>query len=247
MSLPFIGALFYTLISVALTTGAFTLLYIAVPNRIVDWRDAAWGGLVAAIAFEIAKRLFAIFVAKFPTYTVVYGALAAMPIFLVWVYVSWLITLLGAVIAASLPVVKYERWWHVATPGSAFVDAMAVLETLHEARIHGGSAAVDAGMIRARTRLGFDESENLLQKMHNVGWVGRIKTEMPKGVQWGKRITEGLDSWALLANPAQLTMADVYRLFMFDPAGNPVLAKQVENVIEQGLKQSLADYFARKE
>ena len=128
MSVPFVGALFYTLVSVTLTTGAFTLLYMAVPNRFVDWRDAAWGGLVAAIAFEIAKRLFAVFVTKFPTYTVLYGALAAMPIFLVWIYVSWMITLVGAVIAAALPVVKYERWWHVATPGSAFVDAMALLE-----------------------------------------------------------------------------------------------------------------------
>lgn len=247
MRVPFVGALFYTLVSVMLTTGAFTLLYIAVPNRFVDWRDAVWGGLVAAIAFEIAKRLFAIFVTKFPTYTVVYGALAAMPIFLVWIYVSWWITLGGAVIAASLPVVKYERWWHVATPASAFVDAMAVLETLHEARAHGGSAAVDAGMIRSRTRLGFDESESLLQKMLDAGWVGRIKTELPKRIQWGKRVTEGMDSWTLLANPQQLTMADVYRLFMFDPSGNPVLARQVESVIERGLSQSLAVHFARGE
>lgn len=247
MRVPFVGALFYTLVSVMLTTGAFTLLYIVVPNRFVDWRDAAWGGLVAAIAFEIAKRLFAIFVTKFPTYTVVYGALAAMPIFLVWIYVSWLITLVGAVIAASLPVVKYERWWHVATPASAFVDAMAVLETLYEARTHGGSAAVDADMIRSRTRLGFDESESLLQKMLDAGWVGRIKTELPKRIQWGKRVTEGMDSWTLLANPQQLTMADVYRLFMFDPSGNPVLARQVESVIERGLSQSLAVHFARGE
>src|SRR5881397_3350792 len=66
---PLIGAVFYTAISILLTTGAFTLLYVAVPNRLVDWRDAAWGGLLAALAFEVAKRLFAIFIARFPTYT----------------------------------------------------------------------------------------------------------------------------------------------------------------------------------
>jgi membrane protein len=247
MSVPLLGAVFYTLVSVALTMGAFTLLYMAVPNRLIDWRDAAWGGLVAAIAFEMAKRLFAVFVIKFPTYTIVYGALAAMPIFLVWIYVSWLITLVGAVIAASLPVVKYERWWHVATPASAFVDAIAVLKVLHEARTAGASAAVDANMIRSRTRLGFDESENLLEKMLEAGWVGRIKSQLPRRVQWGKRITEGMDSWALLANPEQLTMADVYRLFMFDPAGNPELARQVEHAIEQGLGQTLGAYFSRGE
>jgi len=242
---PFVGDVFYTLISVFLTTSTFGLLYMAVPNRFVDWRDAAWGALVAAIAFEIAKRLFAIFVAKFSTYAVVYGALAALPIFLIWVYVSWLITLVGAVIAASLPVIRYERWWHKATPGTAFVDAMAVLGELHAAREGGGSAAVDATMLRERTRLGFDESEALLQKMLDAGWVGRIKVDRPARRQWGKRITEGMDSWALLANPHQITLADVYRLFMFDGSANPALATQVEAAIERGLDETLTAYFRR--
>ena len=243
-SLPFIGALFYTLVSVILTSCAFTMLYVGVPNRYIDWRDAAWGGLVAAVAFEIAKRTFAVFVTKFPTYTVLYGAVAALPIFLVWIYLSWLITLLGAVIAAALPVVKYERWWHVATPGSAFIDAMSVLQVLHEARAAGTSAAVDASTIRARTRLGFDESESLLDQMLEAGWVGRVKTDVPGRMQWGKRIAEGMDRWTLLANPQQLMMADVYRLFAFNASGNLALAKQVESAIEQGLQVTLAEYFA---
>jgi membrane protein len=243
---PFIGVVFYTLISVTLTTGAFTLLYVLVPNRLIDWRDAACGGVLAAIAFEITKRLFALFVANFPTYTVVYGALAAMPIFLVWIYLGWLITLTGAVVAAALPIVKYERWWHVAAPGSAFVDAMALLKVLYEARTYGEAAMVDTTMIRARTRLGFDESENLLQKMLDAGWVGRIKAESPKRVQFGKRITDGLDRWTLLVNPDQLKLADVYRLFVFEASGNAALAKQVESAVEQGLNQTLAAHFDGK-
>ncbi|RJG05705.1 YihY family inner membrane protein [Noviherbaspirillum cavernae] len=242
---PLLGTVFYTLISILLTTGAFTLLYIAVPNRIIDWRDAACGGLVAAAAFEIAKRIFVVFVAKFPTYTVVYGALAAMPIFLVWIYLSWLIILLGAVIAAALPVVKYERWWHVAAPGSAFVDAMSVLGVLYEARENGNIAAVDAEAIRARTHLGFDESEALLEKMLDAGWVGRLKAEGAKRAQWGKRITQGLDHWTLLANPHQLTLAEIYRMFVFNPPGNPKLVVHVEEVVARGLNQPLADYFSR--
>jgi membrane protein len=246
---PFIGAVFYTLISLALTTGAFTLLYMAVPNRFIDWRDAVWGGAVAAVAFEIAKRLFAVFVTQFPTYTVVYGALAALPIFLVWIYVSWLITLIGAVIAASLPVIKYERWWHVMTPATAFLDAMAVLEILYEAREHSGSAAVDANMIRAKTRIGFDESEMLLQKMQSAGWVGRVTpdeaTRTQWRTQWGKRITEGMDMWTLLANPHQLTLADVYRLFLFDTSLNAGLARHVEAAIERGLDETFTAYFRR--
>ncbi len=239
-----IGPFVYTLISVLLTTGAFTLLYIAVPNRLVDWRDAMWGGLLAGIAFEIAKRLFAFYILKFPTYTVIYGAVAAIPIFLIWIYLFWMITLAGALLAAALPVVKYERWWHVPKPGSAFVDAMAVLKVLHQARTSGKSAAVDAHAIRAQTRLGFDESESLLIKMLDAGWVGRIKLEVPKRVQWGKYITGGLDRWALMANPQQLKVADVYRLFVFNAMHNVALAKQVEAAVEQGLSQTLAEHFA---
>jgi membrane protein len=244
-SVPFIGVVFYTLVSVTLTTGAFTLLYVLVPNRLINWRDAACGAALAAIAFEVTKRLFAVFVANFPTYTVVYGALAAMPIFLVWIYLGWLITLTGAVVAAALPIVKYERWWHVAAPGSAFVDAMALLKVLYDARSHGKSAMVDTTAMRISTRLGFDEVESLLQQMLDAGWVGRIKAESPKRVQFGKRITDGLDRWALLANPDQLKLADVYRLFVFDATGNAVLAKQVESAVEQGLNETLAAHFER--
>jgi len=216
-----------------------------VPNRLVEWRDALCGGLLAALAFEVVKRLFAVFVVKVPTYTVVYGAVAAFPIFLVWLYLGWLITLGGAVVVAALPIVKYERWWHVPQPGSAFVDAMALLAVLYEARTFADSALVDSKLIRTKTRLGFDEAETLLVKMLDAGWVGRLKVEGPKRVQWGKRITDGLDRWTLLANPQQLALADVYRMFVFDAASNEILAKKVECAVEQGLQQSLAEYFSQ--
>jgi membrane protein len=243
MTLPFVGAFIDSTVSIGLTTTAFTLLYMVIPNRFVDWRDAAWGGFIAAIAFEIGKRGFTIFVTRFGSYTVIYGALAAIPIFLLWIYISWLIILVCAVITAALPVVKYERWWHVASPGSAFVDAMAVLKVLVDARMTGPTAATDATIIRTHTRLGFDESENLLETMLEAGWVGRIKTDMPYRRQWGKRITEGMDNWTLLANPQQLKVADVYRLFVFCAADNLNLARQVEQAVEQGLDQSLAAHF----
>jgi len=241
--LPLARAMLYTLVSILLTGGAFTLLYRAVPNRVVDWRDALCGGLLAAVAFEIAKRIFVVFVTRFPSYTVIYGTLAAMPIFLLWIYVSWLITLIGAVLAASLPVVRYERWWHVGRPGAAFMDAMAVLQVLYEAREGKEGADIDAAAIRARTRIGFDESEALLEKMLEAGWVGRIRPDLSRRSRFGKR--RGLDAWALLANPARLRLADVYRLFVFDTGRNAPLAKQVESAVEQGLDQTLAAHFRR--
>jgi len=82
---------------------AFLLLYTVVPNYPVRARDAAIGGAVAMVLFEVAKRGFALFVVSFPTYRLLYGALAALPIFLLWLYISWVVILLGAVIAAVLP------------------------------------------------------------------------------------------------------------------------------------------------
>jgi len=242
LKLPLLGAVTFTLVSLALTAGAFTLLYMVVPNRFIDWRDAACGGLLAAIAFELSKRLFAVFIASFPTYTVLYGALAAIPLFLVWIYLGWLITLVGATLTAALPVVRYERWWHVALPGSAFIDALSLLEVLHQAR-SGDSAAVSAAELRAHTRIGFEESERLMQQMLDAGWVGRIRHESARRVQFGKRETVGLDSWTLLANPVQLKLADVYRMFVFTATDQMPLSQAVEAAVEQGLQQTLADYF----
>jgi len=247
---PFLGALFYTLISVLLTTGAFTLLYVSVPNRMVDWRDALCGGLLAAVALEIAKRAFALYIAAFPTYTVIYGAVAAVPIFLLWIYLFWMITLVGALLAAALPLVKYERWWHVARPGSAFVDAMALLKVLFDARIHGESAGVNASLMRLKTRLGFDESESLLQRMLDAGWVGRLNPDLPRRVQWRQRFklggsspATGLERWVLLANPDELRLADVYRMFVFEPDADIALVRMAENAVEQALSQTLAAFF----
>lgn len=262
-AVPFFGELFYTLISVLLTMGAFTLLYTTVPNRQVDWRDAAWGGMVAAIAFEMAKRGFGIYIREFPTYSRIYGALAALPIFLVWIYLSWLITLVGALIVAALPVIKYERWWYEAVPGGAFVDAMAILKVLHTACHVGDTALVSAQAIRERTRLGFDEIDTLLEQMVKEGWVGKVNVEAPVRVQFAKRVSGGADHWVLLANLSKVTLADVYRLFVF--GGMPVnagtasesddpldaaarqqgaaLARQVETAVEEGLGLTLVEHF----
>lgn len=85
-----------------LSWAALTALYILVPNRPVALAPALAGGLLAGIAFELAKRGFALFVTGFPTYTLIYGAFAGLLIFLIWVYLSWLIVLVGATFTATL-------------------------------------------------------------------------------------------------------------------------------------------------
>jgi membrane protein len=100
---PGAGAVVLAVAPVVLTAIAFTLMYLIVPNRRVRMVDAAIGGVAAAVLFEVMKRAFALYVANFPNYKLIYGAFAAVPIFLVWVYLSWVVTLLGAVIAAMVP------------------------------------------------------------------------------------------------------------------------------------------------
>jgi membrane protein len=267
-AVPFLGTLFYSVVSVALTTGAYALLYMTVPNRWVDWRDALWGGLVAAIAFEVAKRVFAIFIRQFPTYAIIYGALAALPLFLLWMYLSWLITLVGALLTAALPVVKYERWWYEPVPGGAFVDAMAILKVLHGGASLSGTALVTGAQIRAHTRIGYDEMTELLERMVAAGWVGRVHAEESAQAIWGRGAREGFEGWVLLIDPGAVRLADVYRLFVFGGLGidsmgpgpgpgsgaeaalaSPLaldtagLARQVEAAVEVGLEETLAAHF----
>ena len=84
------------------TTAALTLLYALVPACPVPWRYALVGAGAAAVAFEAAKHGFAFYLTKVPTYELVYGALAALPVFLIWIYLCWLIVLAGAAITATL-------------------------------------------------------------------------------------------------------------------------------------------------
>lgn len=83
-------------------TGAAVLLYTVVPNAPVRWRYAVIGGVFAAVLIEVAKRIFAYSMKTFTSYQVIYGAVAGLPIFLVWIYISWVVVLLGAVVVATL-------------------------------------------------------------------------------------------------------------------------------------------------
>jgi membrane protein len=88
----------------------FFLLYQLIPHARVPWRHAAVGGIAAALLFEAAKELFAYYVRYGPTYNVLYGAFAALPFFLLWVFLSWLVILFGAELTASLACWRDRSW-----------------------------------------------------------------------------------------------------------------------------------------
>lgn len=89
-------------LAVAVATLALTLVYVLVPARRVPLRAAFAGALCAAIAFETAKAGFGFYVQNVSSYEVIYGALAAVPLFLIWIYVTWIIVLAGAALVATL-------------------------------------------------------------------------------------------------------------------------------------------------
>lgn len=93
---PGLSDFFIKFLPFVLSTSAFALLFMIVPNTNVKFKAALSGAFVAAVLFEASKRGFALYITSFPSYQVIYGALATIPIMFVWVYVSWIVVLLGA-------------------------------------------------------------------------------------------------------------------------------------------------------
>ena len=91
------------------TFAMLALLYILVPNTSVPVRQGLVGAAVAALLFELAKAAFAQFIKHAPNYQVVYGAFAAVPLFLLWIYISWILVLLGAELVRALVVFQEHR------------------------------------------------------------------------------------------------------------------------------------------
>ncbi len=133
VALPAVRRAWLLAVPWATTLAGLTLLYRLVPNAPVRWRDAIVGALCAAVALELLKRGFAFQVARIPTYTVVYGAFATLPLLLVWLFLLWLTVLGGALVTASLPALRGDPDAGLQqAPGQWFALGRSVL--LHLAR-----------------------------------------------------------------------------------------------------------------
>ncbi len=125
-----------------------TVLYAIVPNRRVFLKDAMTGALVAAVLLTFIRYTFAFYVITMTTYQAIYGALAAIPVFLVWVFLVWAIVLTGAVVASSMPDWRHERSGAMSGPAARLMTALSVLERLELAG-RSGKGLTTAQLARA--------------------------------------------------------------------------------------------------
>ncbi|HEU4620798.1 MAG TPA: YihY family inner membrane protein [Burkholderiaceae bacterium] len=246
-ALGFLKSAVFSMAPFTVSVLGFTLLYVTVPSRPVRFAHAFTGAVVAAVLFEVAKRAFALFIVKVPTYTVVYGAFASVPIFLLWVYLSWLITLFGASIAAAIPVLRYERWRHEPAGGDAFVDALALLTALADARRRTRVPGLSLRDIHRRTGLGMNETEAMLEKLMRAGWAAPLASSVSSRF---KRRHDGTERWSLITDPSSIGLAEVFRLFVLDATLRddiPDELLRVNEAIGYALDETLEDHLAERE
>jgi membrane protein len=199
-------------------------------------RDALSGGFLAALAFEGMKHGFGFYITQFPTHTLVYGAFASVPIFLLWIYSSWLVVLFGAVAAAVMPEWRERAGQVDPVPGAQLLDALQILRVLWEA--HRTGEVVTVMRLHGLVKLPIDRIEATLDAMSAAHWTGKVA-----------------NGWALIKDAAEVSVAEVYRLLVFRPGARmPVrqsgeeldrLALELVGGVEDNLRLSLEELFRR--
>jgi membrane protein len=196
---PEIGVLMLKVVPVLLTTMAFSLLFRVVPNRYVPMSHAAIGGAAAAVAFETMNRFFAYFITHFTTYKLVYGAFATIPIFLLWIYLSWLTILTGAQLAASLSHWRDNPVQRL-TAATELYYALRLLKAM-SAGMHSGRVQSIPSLSR-HLHIGFDALENILDALARINVVRKLEGR----------------GWALIRDAEHIQAGELYRLFVFNPS-----------------------------
>ncbi len=168
-------------------------IYVMVPNRRVSKSAAAIGALLAALLFELAKWAFAAYVRSVPSYREIYGALAVVPIFLVWIYLSWAIVLLGASITASMGAFDYRRREDRLPEGAEFLGLMHLLEHFVAAQ-RRGVALDERGLLARDSFISDDLLQRYLGDLHAAGLIQRTEN----------------DTWVMVRSLDTATLMEIY-------------------------------------
>ena len=158
------------LLALLLEAGACALLYALVPRRPVPVRHALAGAAVAAVLLELARRGFGAYVASAGTYRTLYGPLAALPLLLIWVQVSWMVVLYGAEVSRALSLPRGAP--PEGMPAARLAAAMHALGRLAAAQ-RTGEAPATAALARGLTATEAAELEGALERLGRAGLVRR--------------------------------------------------------------------------
>jgi membrane protein len=179
-----------------------TLLYCLIPNCAVRWRDGALGAAIATVAIEILKIGFTIYISAASFYQTVYGALAIIPIFLLWMYISWMAVLLGAVVAAALPNWRIdERVGAIPSGGVRLGFTLALIAALARAHRHGAAKSTPA--LAAELGVATTVIDEHMKPLADAGFVAHT--------QDGR--------WVLAWSPETATLHDLYEALHLPLAG----------------------------
>lgn len=211
--IPVLGAMLSWILPFALSMLSFAALYVFVPNRKVLWKDALVGGFVAAVIFLLLSKSFSAVFKSFSGYAILYGAFSIIPAFFLWLYVFWWGILFGAGITANLPILKYERWRRETRAGDRLPEALMVLYLLHQAQ-KSPARMMSWGALQQQIKLNSEELAFIVESLQSLGWVGKVQR------------VDGGYGWALIADGAQVRLADVYDAFVFDTPYFANLAEQ---------------------
>ena len=151
-------------------------LYFYVPYARVRWRHALTAGLMTALGIELGKKLLTAYLAGMPTYSAIYGAFAAVPILLVWIYMAWVIVLLGAVVASSLPELGRHHLRRPCGAGWRFRLSLEVLSLLQAMRLQPARGLSQAALAR-RMRVQPGELDAVLRTLVGLDWIGTLQEE----------------------------------------------------------------------
>uniref|UniRef100_UPI0033427DCA YihY family inner membrane protein n=1 Tax=Castellaniella defragrans TaxID=75697 RepID=UPI0033427DCA len=207
-SLGYIGqlpewlSLLLNVVPVTASALGFTALFVFVPNCRVLWRDALLGGVGTAVILAIMKAGFTWYLTRFPSYTVIYGAFATLPIFLLWIYLSWLVVLMGAMVASLLPALRHRRWAILRRPGASLVDAIRILHILWQARASSPPGR-SLHFLEQRLSAHPDALHQTLRALRDLGYV------VP---------AQDTDQWVLACDPARADLGPVLDHLLIDRA-----------------------------
>jgi membrane protein len=210
------------------TTIAFTLLYVLVPNCDVSKKHAFLGGFICAVLFEFANHAFGIYVKEMPSYENIYGAIAIVPLFLIWIYISWIIVLFGAHITFCLSSFRMEdEIENQSKKGWTFIDALQVLRHLVEAQKDGHALSMSQ-LKKGLVSLPYYQINDLLELLKKHKWVN-----------------ENDGSWLLSKDLGKVFLFDLHKIL---PVRLPITSSEFKNnQLSSKMKLYLSDYHKQAE